>query len=169
MNRTIGYETYRPLVARFVSLVLKKMEDRIVSIVLYGSVARNEARPESDIDLLLVTESAPSSYRARLEPILPILRHLRDDPSWKALEAEGIYPSFSVLMLSRQEADHNRYIYLDMIKDARILIDHQGFFLERLKALESRLCELGAKRIQRNNTWYWDLKPDLAPDEMLVL
>ena len=169
MNRAIGYETYRPLVARFVSLVLETMEDRIVSIVLYGSVARNEARPESDIDLLLVTESAPPSYRARLDPILPILRHLRDDPSWKALEAEGIYPSLSVLMLSRQEADRNRYIYLDMIEDARILIDYQGFFQGRLEALESRLSELGARKIRRNNTWYWDLKPNLAPDEVLVL
>ena len=169
MNRAIGYETYEPLVARFVSLVLEAMADRIVSIVLYGSVARSEARPESDMDLLLVTESAPPSYRARLEPMLPILRHLRHDPSWKALEARGAFPSFSLLVLSRKEADRNRYIYLDMIQDARILIDRQGFFLGRLKALESRLHELGARKIRQNGNWYWDLKPDLAPGEVLVL
>lgn len=169
MNRAIGYETYRPLVARFVSLVLEAMADRMVSIVLYGSVARHEARPESDIDLLLVTHRAPPGYRERLEPLLPILRHLRHEPSWKALEARGIFPSFSLLVLSREEADCNRYIYLDMIEDARILIDRQGFFQGRLKALDSRLSKLGARKIRRNGTWYWDLKPDLAPDEVLVL
>ena len=50
-----------------------------------------------------------------------------------------------------------------------ILIDREGFFQNRLKALQNRLRELGARKIRRNGDWYWDLKPDLTPDEVVIL
>ncbi len=28
---------------------------------------------------------------------------------------------------------------------------------------------IGARKIRRDSGWYWDLKPDLKPDEVLVL
>jgi predicted nucleotidyltransferase len=37
--------------------ILKKHKSRITSIVLFGSVARNEARKDSDIDILIITKS----------------------------------------------------------------------------------------------------------------
>ena len=39
--------------------------------------------------------------------------------------------------------------------------------LERLRA---RLEELGSRRIELDDgTWYWDLKPDLRPGEVVTL
>lgn len=169
MSQTINYQKYKSLLDCFVSLVQEALGDCVVSIVLYGSVARGEARPESDVDVLLVLKEAPAVYRDRLRPLLPILRRLRGQPCWKGLEAQGIFPSLSLLVLSREEADQNRYLYLDMLEDARILVDREGFFQHRLKTLRIRLGELGARRIQKNGDWYWDLKPDLAPGEVVIL
>jgi predicted nucleotidyltransferase len=39
--------------------------DRLVSVVLYGSVARGEAGPSSDLDLLIVMETLPAGQFAR--------------------------------------------------------------------------------------------------------
>jgi predicted nucleotidyltransferase len=153
----------------FVSLVQEALGDRVVSLILYGSVARGEARPESDVDVLLVLKDAPPVYRDRLRPLLPILRRLRQESCWKNLEAQGLSPSLSVLVLSREEADQNRCLYLDMLEDARILIDRENVFQNRLRALGIRLRELGARRVQRNGDRYWDLKPDLAPGEFVTL
>ncbi|MCP8317174.1 MAG: nucleotidyltransferase domain-containing protein, partial [archaeon] len=36
--------------------LVSELGDRIDSIILYGSVARNEAREESDIDILVITK-----------------------------------------------------------------------------------------------------------------
>ncbi len=169
MTQSIGYPTYRSLLDCFVALVQEAMGDRVISIVLYGSVARGDATPESDMDLLLVVDRAPRIYRERLRPLLPILRRLRQQPCWKALEAQHLFPFPAIVMLSRAEADQNRYLYLDMIEDARILLDRDRFFEKRLKKLQHRLQELGARKIRRNASWYWDLKPTLKPDEVLVL
>ena len=46
---------YAKAVAQLKDKLVKKLGDRIESIVLYGSVAKNKAHEESDIDILIVT------------------------------------------------------------------------------------------------------------------
>ncbi len=121
------------------------------------------------MDLPLVLEKAPPVFRERVQLLLPILRHLRHQACWAALVAPHIFPSPNVVIFSREEADQNLPLYLDMIEEARILLDRGHFFRHRLDKLQDRLRQLGARKIRRDSGWYWDLKPDLKPDEGLVL
>jgi predicted nucleotidyltransferase len=169
MKQTLEYTEYKELLNTFVHLAQQKLRDQVVSIVLYGSVARGTARPDSDVDVLLILREASTEYWKRLQPLLPILMQLRHEPYWKQLEAQGVTPSLSLLVLSLEEAKENRYLYLDMIEEARILVDQEGFFQAKLLDMRQRLQELGARKVQRNGDWYWDLKPDLKPGEVVVL
>ena len=169
MKQGVGYLEYRSLLDGFVSFIQEAVGDHVVSVVLYGSVARGKARPESDIDLLIILKEASPVYWQRLQPLIPILRQLRRHSCWKDLEAQGLFPSLSVLVLSQEEAKQNRFLYLEMIEEARILVDRGGFFQSRLHALQLRLQELGARKVQRDGTWYWDLKPNLKPGEVVTL
>jgi len=45
---------YRGAVEEFVRRVLERYRDKIDSIILFGSVARGEAKADSDIDILVV-------------------------------------------------------------------------------------------------------------------
>jgi len=164
-----GYPTYKPLLDCFVASVQESLRSAVLSVVLYGSVARGNATAASDVDLLLVLEKAPPIFRERIQLLLPILRHLRCQACWADLVAQHIFPSPNVVILSREEADQNLPLYLDMIEEARILLDRRHFFRQRLDKLQDRLRQLGARKIRRDNGWYWDLKPDLKPDEVLVL
>jgi len=56
-----------------------------------------------------------------------------------------------------------------MVEDARILYDKDDFFTNWLKRFISRLKKLGAKRVWRGNMWYWVLKPDYKPGEVIEL
>jgi predicted nucleotidyltransferase len=47
---------YRKPVAEFVRRVLENYKDKIDSIILFGSVARGEAREDSDVDILVVVK-----------------------------------------------------------------------------------------------------------------
>jgi hypothetical protein len=169
MEQAIGYREYKPLLDRFVHYVQAAWGENVVSIVLYGSVARGEAGPESDMDVLLILDEASPIYRERLRPLFPILRQLRRQPCWRVLEDQGIVPALSVLILSREEADQNRCLYLDMIEEARVLVDRESFFQGRLNVLKRRLRELGARKVRRDGAWYWDLKPELRLGEVVIL
>jgi len=160
---------YQPLINEFVFLLQEALGGEIVSIVLYGSVARGTARAESDVDLLLILKEAPADYKTRLKPVLSILKELRQRSCWRELEERGLKPFVSVLALSYEEANENRYLYLDMIDEGQILMDRDGFFQAKLESLRQRLRELGARKVKRNGDWYWDLKPDLKAGEIIVL
>jgi len=58
---------------------------------------------------------------------------------------------------------------LDMIYDAVILYDAQGFFAGVLERLRRRLDELGAKRVRVGRRWYWILKEPYTPGEEIVI
>lgn len=169
MNRAVGYSEYKVLLNTFIDLIRQALGDQVISVVLYGSVARGTARPDSDVDLLLIVRDAPAGYWKRLQPILPILSRLREEPCWKKLEEQGLTPFLSLLVLTLEEAKENRYVYLDIIEDARILVDQGGFFRGKLEGLRRRLEELGAKKVQRDKDWYWDLKPDLKLGDIVIL
>ncbi|MBU4491085.1 MAG: nucleotidyltransferase domain-containing protein [Euryarchaeota archaeon] len=158
-----GYEDYKEILNKFTQLLRKRIGDNLISLILHGSVARGAAKDESDIDLLIILKDAPAAYCERLEPVIEIELKLRENFS-------GAPPIFSSLILSKEEAMENRNIFLDMIEDSIILYDKDDFFRNRLNAMKNRLQQLGSRKfILKDNTWYWQLKPDMKAGEILEL
>jgi predicted nucleotidyltransferase len=166
-----GFELYEGILERFLELLKETFGDSLVSLVLYGSVARGDAKADSDIDLLLILRDPPDNYHRRLDQVLAVQSDLEREEVYKRVkERLEIEPFLSHIILSNEEADENRYIYLDMVEDAKILYDRDNFFARRLKLIRERLKELHSKRVWlADGTWYWDLKPDLELGEVFTL
>jgi len=120
---------------------------------------------------LILLDRVSTNYHRRLDDVLAVQARLEREGEYETLtKVRGSAPYFSYLILSKEEADENRYIYLDMVEDAKLLFDRAGFFAKRLRAVRNRLDELGSMRVQlEDGTWYWDLKPDLKAGESFVL
>ena len=131
---------------------------RLVSFVVFGSVARDTMRPDSDIDFLIVAEPLPRGRMARVREFEEVEQNL--EPMLQQARSAGIDTCLSPLFKTREEVEHGSPLFLDMVEDAQILYDVEGFFRNRLERLRSRLRELGAVRKWQGNAWYWDLKPD---------
>ncbi len=159
----LRFEDLKESLNNFKQSLLEKFKDNLISLVLFGSVARGTARDESDLDLLIILKDAPVSYYKRLEPVIDIELKLREGTSETAA-----LPMLSTIILSWEEAKENRNIFLDMIDASIILYDKNDFFKNRLKELKKRLLQLGSKKIVlEDKTWYWNLKPDSAPGEVI--
>ena len=123
---------------------------RLIAIVLYGSLARAQAREDSDLDLFLLAETLPADPFERIESLpQPSL-----DPR--------IDPAVSLRALSAEEwARDIASLDLDIAIDGRVLYDRDRYAAERLALIRKRIDEAGLWR-DANMFWRWKRWPSVA-------
>lgn len=157
----------RELAVDYTDALKGLLGESLVAVVLFGSVARREATSVSDIDLLIIARDLPRGRLARQERL-----SAADDllaPRLAARRKQGVLTDFSPVLKSPEEAERLTPLYLDLVEDAVILFDREGFFSAILAHLRSSLDRLGARRLKRGRIRYWELKPDYVPGEIFEL
>ena len=151
------------LASDYSNALVQCLGEDLISVVLYGSVARKEASPTSDIDLLIIVEGLPKGQFARKQQLIKADKQV--SPALQTLSSEGIDASFTRILKTPEEASHIVPLYLDLVEDAVLLLDRKGFFQNILSQVRDGLAKLGARRISSGRIRYWDLKPDVEPGE----
>lgn len=159
-REAVGQADYAEYLGQSVRLLREELGDNLVSLALYGSVARGDASTESDLDLLVVLRDAAEVYYERLRPFVSVVRRLRRTAAAAGARERGLLGEPSFVVLTRREALQSRLLYLDMVAEAKLLIDEEGFLRERLDRTGERLRHLGSRRIHTERGWYWELQPN---------
>ena len=156
------------LTGKVVESLQSRLGERLVSVILFGSYARGQSGPDSDVDLLIVVEGLPASSLERQSFLIPLLMEI-ENPYRESLKPTGWFPYVSTVLKTPEEADCVSRIYFDMVEEAKILFDREDFFRTVLGKVQARLKDLGARKIQVGRMWYWDLKPDYRPGEIFEI
>lgn len=141
--------------------------ERLVSLVVFGSVARRSQRPDSDIDLMLVVDDLRDGRIPRVREFDLVEQRLQTQLNRAA--ADGVHTRLSPVLKSPEELEIGSPLLLDMVEEGRILFDRGNVFSKRLERLKRRLEELGARRIAKGGGYYWQLKPDVKPGDVIEL
>jgi hypothetical protein len=131
--------------------------ERLITLAIFGSVARGTAAAESDVDLLIVSNGLPQGRIKRVSEFAKIERNCKP-----------VVP-LSPVIKAPEEVLSGSPLFLDMVYDAMILYDKDLFFTNYLSRLKERLDRLGAKRVVQGDRWYWDLKPDYRAGEVFEI
>lgn len=137
---------------RLVDALRESLGDRLVAVVLFGSRARGDARPESDWDLLVLAEGLPERYFERhtlMKRALPT----------------GLRADVAILAKTPEEfTSHLPALYLDIALDGKILYDPHGYAAERLAALRRIIENAGLfrERTPAGDFWQWR-EPPVGP------
>ena len=146
--------------ASYVAALHRRFDADLVSVVAFGSRVRGDAKPESDLDVLIVVRGLPRRRWDRYEGLRSVAREVSDD------FAEMVTP----ILLTPEEASQIKPYYLGMLSGHAIVRDEDGFFAGVLDRLRRRLAELGSRRYVDDRGYeYWDLKPDWKPGDIVTL
>jgi hypothetical protein len=158
--------SFQALAHRVVAEYRAALGDDLVAIALFGSVARGQARPDSDLDLYVVTRR-PTLADPRLRAMWP---RIDASPEYRALLAEGYRPAPSAVPHTVDELHRHPWILLDIAHHGIIVYDPESVLARELDAVRQRMTELGSRRVELpDGSWYWDLKPDWRPGEVVDL
>ena len=160
-------EPYATLLNNMLKIMKEEFKDDLISVVVYGSVARGDNRNDSDVDLLIIMKNLPKDSMLKRIRLFEtkVEDKLNLDEYWKM----GYYISLSPVLKTPEEAEKFSPLYLDMVYDAVILYDRNYFFTRILQKLRDRLKELGAERVKMGKKWYWVLKKDSRFGETVEL
>ncbi len=147
----------------FNDLLFKHFREKLVSVVVYGSVAIGAEKENSDIDLLLVIQNIQGGRFQRRKFIDPIYLEL------ERLFPNETFPFFSTLIKTPEEAKKLSPLYFDMTDRRQILTDQNCFMKNILEEVNRRLKKLGARREKIGKVEYWNLKPDYKPGEVFEI
>lgn len=142
-------EGQKGILSQIVAALKEGLGERLVSLVLYGSRARDEARRGSDWDLFIIaTDLPPHNWE----------RHIL----LKRFLPAAYRGAVSILAKTPPEFEANiSSLYLDIAQDGRILFDPQGYAAKRLAALRRLMEEMGLyrKKSPGGEVWKWRQKP----------
>jgi hypothetical protein len=136
--------------------------ERLISLAIFGSIARGTATPVSDLDLLIVADGLPKGRMPRVTEFLPC-----EEEILGAVNVAGL--EISPIIKTPREVVAGSPLFWDMTEDVIILFDRGGFLGSFLLRVKERLAALKAHRVFRGNAWYWILKEDFTPGEIFEI
>lgn len=142
------------LAERFRDDLLEFYRENIISVVLYGSVARGDCHQGSDINLFAVFKELPSVRTERYTYVEKALKSLNRD-LFLLFRSEGILTDINLLSKSVEEMEGYSPLFLDMTEDAVILYDKDWFLTNKLAKIREHIKNTGAKRIWVGRMWFW--------------
>lgn len=127
-----------------ITALQEALGEDLIALVLFGSRARGDARPDSDWDLLLIAENLPDSPWRRRQQLLALLPQ-----EWR----------YRANILAHTPAEWFARVTplaLDIALDGILLYDNaQNLLPARLSALREQLSHLGLERHAIENEWVW--------------
>jgi len=156
----IPHRIYSSLLRKYCEILREEFGDRLVGVVLFGSVARGDWDRDSDVDLLLVVKGwKRKKVWERLRELSRAREVLRQSKEYQEAVSKGFFPAIQHYPLDPEEAREFHRVYPDLVADGILLYDKEGFMDWILSSFREKLRKLGALRISTpEGRFYWILK-----------
>ena len=119
----LGIETYQELLDIFKKEIDKRLGDKILSLVIFGSVSRGEAKGSSDIDMFTFFDDSKIKRSELNEVLISIILDLRKTDEYVKLTDKKIYPEIYPFLISKSKADDYLWVFFDATEQGIIIKD----------------------------------------------
>jgi predicted nucleotidyltransferase len=141
-----------------VERITEHYAENLVTVAVFGSYSRNEARLNSDLDLFLVLKELPYSSRSQIHRDFVESVETPLDSKFQQLRTTGINMEISPIILSMEQAKFFNPLYYDMTQSVLIISDQNDFLKSKIIATSELMKRNGSEKIEIGGHWYWKAK-----------
>ena len=138
------------LISMALQNIKEKFKANLTSIILFGSVARNEIKEDSDIDLIVICRELPKDWRKMDQAVIELEK-----------TGFGFGRTVHIELLTEKEFEFSvkegAPLLFEVITDNRIVYD-KGFFKKQATIFKSNIGRWDAKKTDK---FTWEV-PELA-------
>jgi len=147
---------FRNYLNSYVSLLKKNFNNNLISVILYGSVARGKWTYESDIDLLLIFSDEIVNLSGFNKTLTKITVTFEKTLQLKDSNNKTIYCSLQEYPIFLNDLDNFRTLFYDIAMDGIILYDRVNVGLSFIERINKRILNKNIKRIFiSDKNFYW--------------
>ena len=159
----IPHRAFADVLNRYCKILLDHFKDRLLGLLVFGSVARGDWTHDSDIDLLIVVEGWKKPTWERSEELLMLRNKLRGTREFLRVMGAGHVPIIQHYPLDKDEALVFHRLYLDASIDGIIIFEKDKFLTKVLGGVRKKLADEGARRVVApSGEFYWVLASGVA-------
>lgn len=168
-QQSIENEIYS-LLNRYVEILKELLGENLLSAAIFGSFARGSAKfPPSDIDFLIIV-SDMISFEKNTRIIGAAKKQLSGTDEYMKLKdifGERIL-NIQDVIFSYSKFKAHPSLLIDLTTNIVVLYGND-ILIEEINIIRKKLQNLGAKKIECKDSWFWLLKPDLKLGEDVEL
>lgn len=155
----IPHPTFGAVLGRYCRILQEHFGERLLGVLLFGSVARGDWTKDSDIDLLVFVDRWDAKTWDRSSELLELRKLLRQTPEYSDSVEAGFVPTIQHYPLNREESILDHRIYPDIVLDGIILHEKDRFITQLIGNLRESLREKGAKRVTTvTGVSHWEME-----------
>ncbi|MCD6225524.1 nucleotidyltransferase domain-containing protein [bacterium] len=159
----LGLETYQEFLQVFINKIDALFGEKILSLILFGSVCRNQAKGNSDLDVFVFYDDEKITREETNRILVSLILELRNTPEYQSLVAKNIYPEIYPFLISKSRAKDTLWVFLDATDHGIVLKDVRNFGKKLLEETKEKIAKLGGRRVELpNNRWCWVLFRDFS-------
>ena len=148
---------FRDYLYNFVRLLREIYKEDLLSIILFGSVARGKWNNESDIDLFIIFSNKSSIKTAINNQLTKIISDYERKSKLKNSKGDRLYSTIQDISLLLKDLHTFRTIFYDIAMDGIILFDINQTGFNFLRKIKKRIEEKGLRRVFiKDNDYYWE-------------
>ena len=161
---------FRDYLIKFVEILEKKYEKNLLSVILYGSIARGTWNLESDIDIFLLFSNKIKEREKLDKDVLKTI--IEFEKTIHIINDNGIQIYFPIQELSLKLKDlvNFRTLFYDISMDGIVIYDKDLIGTKFLEKIRIRIKDKGLERIFVGyNDFYWKRKENVKFGEIIEL
>jgi len=154
---------FRDYLYNFVRLLKENYKEDLLSIILFGSVARGKWNNESDIDLFIIFSNKSSIRTTINNQLTKIISDYERKSKLKNSKGDRLFSTIQDISLLLKDLHTFRTIFYDIAMDGIILFDRNHLGDQFLRKIKKRIEEKGLKRVFiKENDYYWERNVDFG-------